>query len=190
MIAYFGIGHMYCPIIPVTKNIPVNETSLVRVEKIPGIQTSCSASKIASLTGFHVCFASFTCLAMLSTTKIASSTSIPKTKIKANKVILFTLSPIARATQNVIAKTKGIENDALIASLNHKKRKIVTKRIAMDSNKFVIKLSVASFAFFHSSWIVTSSIPTGKCFCMLASFSLISFTVSTAFVHLFFAMPM
>jgi hypothetical protein len=47
IIANFGIGHIYSPIIPVTANIPTNESIFVIVERITQVPTSFTALRIA-----------------------------------------------------------------------------------------------------------------------------------------------
>ncbi len=84
--APIGMGDMYGPIKPVTKAIGRIAATTVKVERIVGFPTS---SIEVSAAWYLVCFFILKWRCIFSTIIIESSTTIPVTKTRANKVILF-----------------------------------------------------------------------------------------------------
>jgi hypothetical protein len=78
-----GIGRMYGPIMPETKNIGRNATITVKVALMSGGRTSLTANSVASSGGR--CF-SRKCRWMFSTSTMGSSTRSPSDSTSAKRV--------------------------------------------------------------------------------------------------------
>jgi len=90
-LAPMGMGRMYGPISPPTKAIGRIAATTVRVARMVGLPTSSTAS-IATSYGGRVRFAGMRqWRTMFSTTTMASSTRMPIEKIKANRVMRFSV---------------------------------------------------------------------------------------------------
>ncbi len=100
VLALIGIGLMYGPISPVTKAIGNSAAMTVKVARIVGPPTSLTAGGMISPI---VPEPRPRCRCMFSTTTMASSTSIPIAKIRANSDTRLIVNPHAQEANNVAA---------------------------------------------------------------------------------------
>ena len=118
-----GITRQIFPFQPGTNNIGAKAAIVVRTPKITGMATRCVPSTAPRTPGKPACWRA----KMLSPTTIASSTTIPSTRMNENSEIIFTdtskIGIIAIAPRNEI----GIPIVTHIASRNRKKRASTTK---------------------------------------------------------------